>query len=238
MRMVIAIVAFLLAAGTACGGGNGDETASPSAIEPAAQERAEAMVLQLSDFPTGWRGSAPEEADREGFRKCVGTDLSGFTKIGDASSQDFAKGDSTSASSEAIVYKDEQQAIDAFSEISDGLNSADAEDCFQNIVEENVRNQSTGNDQFRIGEVDVGQLNLTQPGVEDFSAWQVVIPVEITSGVGEGFAPNVYIEFVGLRQGNAVASVSTQDSFTEFDTDLRDKLIQTVAQRMTESSGG
>ena len=73
-------------------------------------ERAEAMVLQLSDFPTGWRGSAPEEADREGFRTCVGTDLSGFTKIGEAESQDFATGDSTSASSEAIVYTDEEQA--------------------------------------------------------------------------------------------------------------------------------
>jgi hypothetical protein len=62
-----------------------------------------------------------------------------------------------------------------------------------------------------------------------------VIPVEITSGVGEGFEPDVYIEMVTLREGDAVAVLTTQEVLTEFDRDLRDKLVQTIASRMSES---
>jgi hypothetical protein len=62
------------------------------------------------------------------------------------------------------------------------------------------------------------------------------MPVEITSGVGKGFEPSVYIELVTLREGNTTAVLTTQDVLTEFDRDLRDKLVQTLADRMSESA--
>jgi hypothetical protein len=163
----------------------------------------------------------------------MGVDLSGLTKIGDADSQDFATGgESTQASSSAVIYKSDQQAEDAISESGAAMSGSAAEGCFQDLVEEALK----GEKGFKLGEVDVGELSFAPPDVEEAKAWQVVIPVEITSGAAEGLSPDVYIELVALREGDTVASVRTQDVLTEFDPDLRNQLVQTVAGRMSDLS--
>jgi hypothetical protein len=238
MRMMAALVGVVLAATAACGGnGNGDDTASGRAFEQEAQQRARSIVLTLADFPNDWRGSAPEPDDnsRDKFNKCIGVDYSQLTRIGEAESQDFSKGDSTEATSNVVIFKDDQQAEDAMSEHAEGMGGTATEDCVQDLVEEALRKGgSTG--RFKLGEIDVGELNFTPPTVDEAKAWQIVIPVEITSGVGKGFEPDVYLELVTLRQGDTVAVLSTQDVLTEFDRDLRDKLVQAMAGRMSESS--
>jgi hypothetical protein len=119
------------------------------------------------------------------------------------------------------------------SEHAEGLAGAAAEDCVQDLVEEAFKEEGG----FKLGEIDVGELSFTPlPGVDEAKAWQIVIPVEITSGVGKGFEPDVYLELVILREGDTVAVLSTQDVLTEFDRDLRDKLVQTIEGRMSESS--
>jgi hypothetical protein len=234
---LVAAAAVVLLAAPACGGNgggdDGDDTAAGSAIVPEAQERAESIVLKLADFPDGWRASAPEdEGGQEEFNKCMGVDLSELTKIGDADSQDFAMGESTQAQSTAVIYESDQQAEDAISEAAAGMSGSAAEDCFQDVVEEALKDEKG----FKLGEVDVGELSFTPPDVDEAKAWQIVIPVEITSGAAEGLSPDVYIELVALREGDTVASVRTQDVLTEFDSELRNQLVQTVADRMSESS--
>ena len=242
MRMVLAVVAILgstLAVATACGGdGDSGEASSASAIEPDAQARADAIVLKLSDFPNGWRGSPPEEQeDPAAFRKCIGADFSDLTRTGDAESQDFAKGNSAEVTSTALIFKDEEQATDALSRYSKGMNSAAAEGCFQDLIEDAVRKESTGKDQFKIGEVDVGQVNVKQPpGVEESATWQIVIPVEITSGFGEGLSPDIYLELIVMREGDTAGTMTTQEVFEELDPALRDKLAAAMAGRMSASS--
>ena len=238
------MLGVILATVSACGGGDSggggsDVRTSAEAIEPEAQQRAESIVLKLSDFPTGWRGSAPEgsDDDDDGFRECVGTDYSALTRIADAESHDFSMGESAEVTSDVAIFKDEQQASDALAEFSKGMNGTAAEDCFQDRIEKAARDESTGSDEFNFGEVDIGQLNIKRPEkVEDTAAWQIVVPVEITSGVGEGFTPSFYIEYIALREGDAVAYVTTQDSFDPLDSGLRDKLVATTAGRMEESA--
>jgi len=234
MWVALAALAGVLAV-SACGGGTDiDESASKTAITPEAQEQAESMILQLSDFPNGWRGSAPEDDENdEAFRKCIGVDYSSLTRTGAAESRDFAMGESTEASSSAAVFANEQQAEDFLEEFSAGMNGNKVEGCLQELVDENAEGDNT----FKVGEVDVGEFNVTPPNVEDAAAWQLVVPVEITSGVGEGLTPSLYLEDVILRQGDKVATIETSDVLTEFDPDLRDKLIQTVAGRMSDASG-
>jgi hypothetical protein len=230
---LVAAAAAVLLATSACGGGGGDDTASASAIEPEAQKRAESTLLTLADFPNGWRASAPEDqGGQEKFNKCLGVDLSGLTKIGDADSQDFAKGDSPSVSSSSTIYKSDQQAQDAISEGAAGMSGTAAEGCFQDVVEKAVR----GEKGFKLGDVDIGELSFTPPDVDEAKAWQIVIPLEVTSGDLKGLSPDVYIELIALREGDTVASVTTEDVLSEFDPALRDQLVQKVAGRMSGSS--
>jgi hypothetical protein len=231
---LVAAAAAVLVAMPACGGnGGGDDTAPGSAIDPAAQTRAESTLLKLADFPNGWRASAPEDqGGQEKFNKCLGVDLSGLTKIGDADSQDFEKGDSTQASSSATIYKSDQQAQDAISEAAAGMSGTAAEGCFQDVVEKAAR----GEKGFKLGDVDIGELKFTPPDVDEAKAWQIVIPLEVTSGALKGLSPDVYIELTALREGDTVASVFTEDVLSEFDPALRNQLVQTVAGRISGSS--
>ena len=234
---LVAAAAAVLVATPACGGnggGGGDDTASASAIEPEAQKRAESIVLKLADFPNGWRASVPEEdnSGQDKFNKCIGADYSGLTKIGDAESKDFATGESTEASSDATIFKSDQQAEDGMSELAAGMSGSATEDCFQALVEEGLK----GEKGYKLGEIDVGELSFTPPDVEEAEAWQIVVPVEATSGAGEGFSVDAYLELVALREGDTVATVTTNDVLTEFPAELRNQLVQTVAGRMSESS--
>jgi hypothetical protein len=236
----LGLVLVLLAGVSACGGGDSAEEsvdtnggASSVEIDEASQERAEAIVLQLSDFPTGWRASAAEK-DEEGakkLRECIGVDYSALTRKGEATSQDFAK-DESEASSDAAVFAGEGQASAWMEEYTRGMNGSGAEDCFQESVEDSFNEQKRSD--VKLGEVDVGQLSFSPPAdVDEAAAWQVVVPVEITSGVGEGLTPSVYIEFFVLREGDTAAVVKTSDVLTEFDPTLRDRLVAAVADRMT-----
>jgi len=233
MRTAVAALSLVLAACAACGGGgDGGGSASESDIDPEAQERAEGFVLKLSDFPNGWRGSAPEEEDEESieaFRRCAGIDFSSLTLIGKADSLDFATGESTEASSSATVFASEEEAWQGMTEFAEAMNGSKVEDCVQDLIEQNIESGS----EFKVGEVDVGQFNVTPPDVEEAAAWQIVVPFEITSGAGEGLSPSAYLEFVALREGDEVAVVQTSDVLTQFDSEQRDQLVAAVAGRMT-----
>jgi hypothetical protein len=71
------------------------------------------------------------------------------------------------------------------------------------------RRRGGGEDGVKLGEIDIGELSFTPPDVDEAKALQIVIPVEITSGVGEGFEPDVYLEYVFLREGESEKSRST-----------------------------
>ena len=106
--------------------------------------------------------------------------------------------------------------------LATGLNGSAAESCFQDLTEEALK----GEKGFKLGDVDIGELRFTPPNVDEAKAWQIVVPVEITSGAAKGFSPDVYLDFVVLREGDSVATVTTEDVFSEFDEELRNQLVQ------------
>jgi hypothetical protein len=142
-----------LAAGTACGGG-GDSGSGAAKREIAAdaQEQAKAINLRLSDFPDGWRASTPDEdtAGQRKFRKCIGADYSDVTLIGEASSKDFAQGESAQASSEAQITKNVAQATDGMNRLAEALAGSATKDCVRNAI-----GKTSG---YKVGEIDVGEL--------------------------------------------------------------------------------
>jgi hypothetical protein len=234
MRVAVALTAVaLVAGGTACGGGGSPESSGAAKREIAddAQAQAKAINLKLSDFPDGWRASTPDEdtAGQNKFRKCIGADYSDVTLIADANSKDFAQGESAEASSEAQITKTADQATAGMGTLKTGLGGPRTKDCLRDAI---------GNPEgAKIGEIDVGELKATPPAnVDEAQAWEIAIPVELTSGATKGLSASVYIDVVFLRQDNIVGTVSTVDVLSPLDETLRAHLVRTVARRMSGSS--
>ena len=214
MRRLLAI-ALLCAAVSACGGGsdsNEESSRLQVAIDPEALARAESMLLQLTDFPDGWRAGEPSEEDEEGdeaFRDCVGVDFSEFTVIGEAGSDDFAMGETATASSEAKVFETEEMAADAIARFADAMDSAEADACMTDFLGE------FEDESVEIAGAEVGELSFTPPsGVDDAKAWQVAISIEGKAGSqADGVSATGYVDLVQLRSGAGVSEVTTVDVF-------------------------
>ena len=229
------MLAIVAAAG--CGGGSDDGasgSAAQTAIEAGAQERAESSLLQLSDFPEGWRASTPDEEDTEGqekFRACIGVDYSALTRTGDAQSRDFEML-SEEASSQTSVFEDAEQAETALDRFVSGISGAEVGDCVGDLLKESA--PAENQEEFEVGEVEVGELNVTLPDVEQATAWQIAVTLEFTSGEAAGLSPEIYIDQIHVREGDAIATLQTVDVLTPFDPELRDELLQTIADRLSE----
>lgn len=222
---------------SACGGGDGDDSAAGTdfqrAIEAEAQEQAESLLLTLADFPDGWRASPAEEEDEESeaaFRECAGVDYSALTKVGEADSDDFATGETAQASSEADVFESEETAAAAVAEFTRAFAADETTGCMSEYLGQ------FEDDQIEITEVELGELSFTPPaGVAEAGAWQMAITLEGKPGTdAAGISAIAYSDFVLLREGAATASMTTQDVGTPFDPMLRDELIAAVAERLTE----
>lgn len=230
------VVAFLVATAAGCGGDDDGEggdggAGAERAIEADAQERAEGVVLQLSDFPDGWRGTPSEEEDDGGeeFRECLGVDYSTVTIIGEADSDEFAMG-TAEVSSDAAVWESEAEATKALEEFGAGMESESVNECLKTFIEEEAED-----DDFEVGDVEVGELSFTPPeGVDDALAYQIAIPVESTSGESEGLSATVYLDFIEFREGDLLVGIQTLDVLSPFDSELRDELLDSLAGRATD----
>jgi hypothetical protein len=233
MRVAVALIAVAFATGgTACGGGGSSEGrgAAKREITADAQAQAKAINLRLSDFPDGWRASTPDEdtAGEKKFRKCIGADDSDVTLIGDATSKDFAQGESAEASSEAQITKTADQAAAGMEKLKTGIGGPRTKDCLRDAI-----GDTPG---AKVGEIEVGELKATPPtNVDEGQAWEIVVPVELTSGATKGLSASVYIDVVFLRKDNIVGTVSTVDVLSPLDETLRAHLVRTVARRMSQS---
>jgi hypothetical protein len=235
MRQALALTLSCLAI-SACGGdgdGNGGGSQLQRAIEPEAQERAESMLLTLSDFPDGWRADAPEEEDEdssEGFRECAGADYSALTIVGEARSDDFAMGSTAQASSQAEVFESEEMAAAAVAEFTQAFASDEASACMNDYL------GNLGDAEVEFTGAELGELSFTPPsGVDDASAWQVAVTVTGKPGTqAAGASVDAYIDFIQLREGERTAEVTTLDILSPFDPELRDDLVAAVAGRMAD----
>jgi hypothetical protein len=229
---LVAIVCLFVAG---CGGGDSDESAltgttitmtetSGSLTTPAtttglteseAEALAESMLLRLSDFPTGWRGDPHEE----GGAQCGGLDelSERYEALTEIDSDDFAKGDTTEASSTAVLFPDEEAANSALNYVEGKVQGEGFSDCLADFLR---------GEGITFGEIRVGQVSFPTLG-DRSSAWEVVVPVEV-----EGASGTVYADAVYIRTGSALSAVLFSDVFTPFDETERERLARVVAERM------
>jgi hypothetical protein len=239
LRPVVGVLAAaLVVLLPACGGG-GDDAAQPPAppasststagpatdTAPAAPRLstseatriANAMLLRLSDFPTGWRaGPADEEEGCAG----VGKLSDRYDVLAKAKSKDFASGNATSASSSAGVVADSETARAALNYLEASIQSDAFRDCLNDYLGEQ------NDEDVTFGKVEIAQVSFPVLG-DRSSAWEVVVPVE-----ARGLSVTAYVDVVYIRARSALSVIVFSDVFSPFDTEMRERLARAVAKRM------
>jgi hypothetical protein len=186
----------------------------------AAKEIANSMLLRLSDLPTGWRAQPHEES-----AGCAGIDklTERYDVLAKADSKDFARGDTTEASSSAGLFRDERTARDALNYLEASIQSKKFRECLDDFLREQADEDVT------FGDVQVGQVSFPTLG-DRSSAWEVVIPAKT-----QGFSFTAYAEAVYMTKSSALAVVLFSDVGTPFDEEMRERLARIVEERMGEA---
>ena len=229
--MLLALGVAVVLITSACGGGGGSgeqagdggttQTTAPTQTEPEKridrtdQKRADAMVMRLADFPTGWRGTPKDEKTESA--DCFKFDMSGVTVSGRAVSDVFSTGSSTTASSAGGVYATVANARKVYEQItSDGL-----AECLTAYMRKQSDPETTIS-------VTVGELSF--PKVGDASIARQFV-MEITDK-GTSMTLNGYLDLVATRNERAVMFLLFVDVLTPFSPQQEVELARKVAARM------
>jgi hypothetical protein len=212
--VALATAAIVLAA-SACGGGDDRESLNAQTQITADDQRdAEQIVLQLGDFPSGWRAEA--DGDDEDDADCLDVDFSDLTITGEAESKTFVKGNAPIASSKAAVYQDTEQAGEAFERIA----TDELAECFSDYM------KKQSDDDVTVGDVSFGELTFPKMG-DRSAAYQIAIELRAS-----GITPTAYVDLVFIQHERALVLLAFVDIFTAFDQAQKEALAGTVAKRM------
>ncbi len=234
-RLLILLLPAVLALG-ACGddggggGGSSDATTTTEASAGAADDTklAEAVVLKLDDFPSGWTEdeATPEDPTGEDdpIDKCFGgegKELDENTSA-EADSPDFSRGETTSVSSFSAVMKAEKDAESAM----DLMRSQTLKDCFNQALEEELKSTAGENEGFTLGEVTLKNASFAKVG-EETSALQFVIPIS-----APGVEVSFYADVVFFRQDRVIGGLFLGNLDSPFDSAQGEGLAKKMVARM------
>jgi hypothetical protein len=221
MRLAPILVVLVLLA-SSCGGGDSaseTEATSDSGVETqindADQTLAEASILRLSDFPTGWREVADDTPD-EGADECFKPDLEGVVVTGRAESQSFEHGEVTTATSMAAVYESPEDADTVLAKIADGS--------LAECVAEYLRDSSDSD--VKVKNVEAAKLAFPALG-DATDARQVVAELE-----SEGLSPSAFFDMIAVKEGRALSLMMFLDVLSAFDPMEEERLAKDVVGRM------
>ena len=207
---------------TSCGG-----TSSADATRGSEHSDASSMLLVRGDFPSGWKALADEQyaAAEKRFRECITPATSALTVIGGADRIFYSK--NGSASSGGTVFGSAEQASDALRGIKDNVERCYGELFARNLVIEGHDPSSPSVGKVRARELDAA----AQPDIDETIEWQIATPVTLAPGL----TVNNNTDLVTLRDGDAIAIVTTDNGVAPFDAGLRDQLLEKLARRLSSN---
>jgi hypothetical protein len=206
---VILLLPALLAFG-ACGDDSKESSsgATTTAADEASsgeddQKIADAVVLKLADFPSGWTEdeATPEEEDsaNDPIDKCFGGKGKTLDEntTAEADSPDFSRGETTSVSSFSAVMKSEKDA----EETMDILASDTLKDCFNQALADELKATAGEDEGFSLGDVTTKSASFTKVG-EETTALQFLIPIS-----APGVEVSFYADLVFFRQDRVIGGL-------------------------------
>ena len=234
-KRLVWIVAVLALVATGCGDDN--ETASTSTtaaaetsttadgdstttVASSGSEAAEKIVLQKSDFPSGWT-STPADPDQPGvdpteeeLEKCLGAELSDDEDSVD--SPDFEKDESQVSSSAGFADSDDELEADW-----KAIQSAKFLPC----LKEQLEAELAKDEDVKFEDTTVAELPYPDLG-DGTRAVRVS-----TTGVADGQRIPAYFDVVFIRKGLAKLTLTFVNLGAEFDADLAEDLGRKVVAR-------
>ena len=206
--VLMSVTAVLLLG--ACGGGSGTRGGHSSghlttAIESAAQARAETMLITSADLPAAWT-STPDDEERDSNEACV--DGNGLTETGRAFSDVLERGDAgydVHMQSQATVFESEDQARTWFSRLGD---DAVIPCVVRNFKVDQNQNADPGItwDVTKAGNLPVAEVGDESTGI------RLTISVS-----GPALTLPAYLDFVFVRVGDAISGFVLFDVREPFD---------------------
>jgi hypothetical protein len=199
-------------------------TGDTKAPRPEDAARIDTLVLQASDFPTGWKGTPPtpeDESDQSAnaeLNQCIGTSGSEAEtahKYGD----DFSKDDNAQASSEAATVKDDATYRSDLAAIQ----GPKLTPCLKEVFTK----QMAGPSGAPASEVEVSDLSVPKHGDATVGR-RVTISVK-----GPTASAKFYIDFVFMAKNRVEVVASFLNAQAPFDSALEKSLLDKLGARVS-----
>ena len=243
LKKSTAALAVLAAMVTGCGGEDAkgadrkDERSSASAAPtPNATDAAiaQASLLTLSDFPAGWEAKAPDQDDddedaQRRLADCVGVPFEDLDQRGHrskAESKDFVSEDDDEISNSVAVITEQTRTTRAFAIVS----SAKYRECALEELKSAMKD-AFDDEGYEITDISLNELSFDDFG-DETSAFRVTATVE-----AEGMEIDVIVDYVFVRVGRAVTTITAQATFSPFDSAELSEYVQIAAERLAAELG-
>jgi hypothetical protein len=194
-------------------GGTDDSDASSPTDAPIDETAlAQAMLLVLEDFPTGWAEDKSDLQDDEEspFDECdTGPEIPPG-RTGRAETGDFSDDSSSDISETVAVFAD----VESLSQEWDAVFSPSRADCFVGVVEDGKVNT----DEVEYSDAAVSEVSFPSFGDRSY-AQRVEMRYKLLGETGFGSEGSVFIDVVSVMVGRVVFSLEASDVLSPFDSD-------------------
>ena len=208
-RRTLAALAATTFAFALTGCGEDGPSREPAAADADNMPIAEASLLTLDDFPSGWEAVPTNEADeqdseksREAIAECMGVDYEALYSDGSgrAQSPDFTSEYDEEVSVSVTVYDDVASAEEPF----DLGSSAEFRDCSADVAGESIEEAADeAGEDAEIGDISLNEISFDDFG-DETSAFRATIPISV-----QGFEVEALLDAVFVRVDRAIISISS-----------------------------
>jgi hypothetical protein len=200
------------------------------------QAAAEAALLVLSDFPTGWTAEVEEEpTEQELAYQAMMAECAGGTgnllELGGprAKSPDFVGPDELRVE-QSVTIVDTAVAEDFMARFA----APGVEECFGNAVSTFVADNFASQDDpsqtlpgdVTIGKVTIGEV-LIEPAGDEVVAYRVTLPMSVS-----GLDLDAFVDIVAVRAGGSIAGLTFQSLFEPFPAEDVEHYVGLAVERL------
>jgi hypothetical protein len=208
----------------------------------AAQAKAQAAVLSLSDLPAGWTQTPSKESASDdavinsGLSTCLGVPASIFANSG-PNKVEVASPDFSSPNSGADGSVSEHVDAETTSEITQEfavVNSAKLAGCMQSVYGPFLKQKFAQDPQTKAAKI--GTVTATRGNIPKYGDESAGVEITVPFTIGTTNA-KVVIDLIFVRVGTLSAQLSFENTFKSFDTATAASITQKATQKLTAAAG-